>query len=103
MNAMNMDGTATIRSHYSTFYRESVSVDPSLMQQLIVFITAMLAAMGAPGTPAPDGSHGCRFAGCRIACRSNCHSYLPVDRLLDTIRTMANVEDDMVGSLVVQK
>jgi Na+/H+-dicarboxylate symporter len=28
---------------------------------------------------------------------------LPIDRLLDTFRTMVNVEGDMVGSLVVQK
>jgi Na+/H+-dicarboxylate symporter len=28
---------------------------------------------------------------------------LPVDRLLDTLRTAANVEGDMVGSLVVQQ
>jgi Na+/H+-dicarboxylate symporter len=27
---------------------------------------------------------------------------LPIDRLLDTVRTMVNVEGDMVGSLVVQ-
>jgi Na+/H+-dicarboxylate symporter len=28
---------------------------------------------------------------------------LPIDRLLDTFRTMVNVEGDMVGSLVVQR
>jgi Na+/H+-dicarboxylate symporter len=28
---------------------------------------------------------------------------LPVDRLIDTLRTAANVEGDIVGSLVVQK
>jgi Na+/H+-dicarboxylate symporter len=28
---------------------------------------------------------------------------LPIDRLLDTVRTMVNVEGDMVGSLVVQE
>jgi formate-dependent phosphoribosylglycinamide formyltransferase (GAR transformylase) len=28
---------------------------------------------------------------------------LPIDRLLDTLRTTVNVEGDMVGSLVVQK
>ena len=28
---------------------------------------------------------------------------LPIDRLLDTLRTAANVEGDMIGSLVVQK
>jgi Na+/H+-dicarboxylate symporter len=28
---------------------------------------------------------------------------LPIDRLLDAFRTAVNVEDDMIGSLVVQK
>ncbi len=28
---------------------------------------------------------------------------IPIDRALDTVRTMVNVEGDMVGSLVVQK
>jgi Na+/H+-dicarboxylate symporter len=28
---------------------------------------------------------------------------LPVDRLLDTLRTAVNVQGDMVGSLVVQE
>ncbi|HYD33809.1 MAG TPA: cation:dicarboxylase symporter family transporter, partial [Methylophilaceae bacterium] len=28
---------------------------------------------------------------------------LPIDRMLDTLRTAVNVEGDMIGSLVVQK
>ena len=28
---------------------------------------------------------------------------LPIDRILDTVRTTVNVEGDLVGSLVVQK
>lgn len=28
---------------------------------------------------------------------------LPIDRILDTVRTAVNVEGDMVGSLIVQK
>jgi Na+/H+-dicarboxylate symporter len=28
---------------------------------------------------------------------------LPIDRLLDTVRTAVNVEGDMIGSLVVQR
>jgi Na+/H+-dicarboxylate symporter len=28
---------------------------------------------------------------------------LPIDRLLDTVRTVVNVEGDMVGCMVVQK
>ena len=28
---------------------------------------------------------------------------LPIDRILDTVRTTVNVEGDMIGSLIVQK
>ncbi|HXE37284.1 MAG TPA: cation:dicarboxylase symporter family transporter [Azonexus sp.] len=28
---------------------------------------------------------------------------LPIDRILDTVRTAVNVEGDMIGSLIVQK
>ena len=63
----------------------------------------MIAAMGAPGIPSPGmvtmvmtlQSVGLPAEAIAIL--------LPIDRLLDTIRTMVNVEGDLVGSLVVQK
>ena len=72
------------------------------MQQMIVFITAMLAAMGAPGIPSAGmvtmvmvlQSVGLPAEAIAIL--------LPIDRILDTFRTMVNVEGDLVGSLVVQ-
>ena len=68
-----------------------------------MFLTAMLAAMGAPGIPSAGmvtmvvvlQSVGLPAEAIAIL--------LPVDRLLDTFRTSVNVEGDMVGSLVVQK
>ncbi len=63
----------------------------------------MIAAMGAPGIPSPGmvtmvmtlQSVGLPAEAIAIL--------LPIVRLLDTIRTMVNVEGDLVGSLVVQK
>jgi Na+/H+-dicarboxylate symporter len=63
----------------------------------------MIAAIGAPGLPSAGmvtmvmvlQSVGLPAEAIAIL--------LPVDRLLDTLRTTVNVEGDMVGSLVVQK
>ena len=100
---MNMDGTALYEAVAALFVANLVGVELSFMQQLIVFLTAMLAAMGAPGIPSAGmvtmvvvlQAVGLPVEAIAIL--------LPVDRILDTFRTMVNVEGDMVGSLVVQQ
>lgn len=100
---MNMDGTALYEAAAALFIANLVGMDLSLAQQLIVFITAMIAAIGAPGIPSAGmvtmvmvlQSVGLPAEAIAIL--------LPIDRLLDTFRTAVNVEGDMVGSLVVQK
>lgn len=99
---MNMDGTALYEAVAALFIANLVGIELTLAQQLIVFLTAMLAAIGAPGIPSAGmvtmvvvlQSVGLPVEAIAIL--------LPVDRLLDTFRTMVNVEGDMVGSLVVQ-
>ena len=100
---INMDGTALYEAAAALFIANLVGIELSFMQQLIVFITAMIAAMGAPGIPSAGmvtmvlvlQSVGLPAEAIAIL--------LPIDRLLDTLRTTVNVEGDMVGSLVVQK
>jgi len=100
---MNMDGTALYEAVAALFIANLVGVELSFLQQLIVFLTAMLAAIGAPGIPSAGmvtmvivlQSVGLPVEAIAIL--------LPVDRILDTVRTMVNVEGDLVGSLVVQK
>lgn len=100
---LNMDGTALYEAVAALFVANLVGIELNLAQQTIVFLTAMLAAMGAPGIPSAGmvtmvivlQSVGLPAEAIAIL--------LPVDRLLDTIRTAVNVEGDMVGSLVVQK
>src|SRR5690242_1663718 len=100
---LNMDGTALYEATAALFIANLVGIELNLAQQMIVFITAMLAAMGAPGIPSAGmvtmvvvlQSVGLPAEAIAIL--------LPVDRLLDTFRTAVNVEGDMVGSLVVQK
>lgn len=100
---LNMDGTALYEALAALFVANLVGIELNLMQQMIVFFTAMLAAMGAPGIPSAGmvtmvlvlQSVGLPAEAIAIL--------LPVDRFLDTFRTAVNVEGDMIGSLVVQK
>lgn len=100
---LNMDGTALYEALAALFVANLAGIELNLIQQVIVFFTAMLAAMGAPGIPSAGmvtmvlvlQSVGLPAEAIAIL--------LPVDRLLDTFRTVVNVEGDMVGSLVVQK
>ncbi|MGY6276372.1 dicarboxylate/amino acid:cation symporter [Methylomonas sp. MgM2] len=99
----NMDGTALYEASAALFVANLAGIDLTLAQQLIVFFTTMLAAIGAPGIPSAGmvtmvmvlQSVGLPAEAIAIL--------LPIDRLLDTFRTMVNVEGDMVGSLVVQR
>ncbi|MDP1550754.1 MAG: dicarboxylate/amino acid:cation symporter [Nitrosomonas sp.] len=100
---MNMDGTALYEAVAALFIANLVGIELSFVQQMVVFLTAMLAAIGAPGIPSAGmvtmvvvlQSVGLPVEAIAIL--------LPVDRVLDTFRTMVNVEGDLVGSLVVQK
>ena len=100
---VNMDGTALYEAAAALFIANLVGVELSFVQQLIVFFTAMIAAIGAPGIPSAGmvtmvmvlQSVGLPVEAIAIL--------LPIDRLLDTLRTTVNVEGDMIGSLVVQK
>lgn len=99
---LNMDGTALYEAAAALFVANLAGIDLNLGQQLIVFVTAMIAAMGAPGIPSAGmvtmilvlQSVGLPVEAIAIL--------LPIDRILDTFRTTVNVEGDMVGSLVVQ-
>jgi Na+/H+-dicarboxylate symporter len=100
---LNMDGTALYEAAAALFVANLIGVELSLAQQMIVFFTAMLASVGAPGIPSAGmvtmvlvlQSVGLPAEAIAIL--------LPVDRMLDTLRTTVNVEGDMAASLVVQK
>jgi Na+/H+-dicarboxylate symporter len=100
---INMDGTALYEAAAALFIANLAGIELNLAQQLIVAFTAMIAAIGAPGIPSAGmvtmvmvlQSVGLPAEAIAIL--------LPVDRLLDTLRTAVNVEGDMIGSLVVQK
>lgn len=100
---LNMDGTALYEAAAALFVANLAGIELSLMQQLLVCFTSMVAAIGAPGIPSAGmvtmlmvlQSVGLPIEAVAIL--------LPIDRPLDTLRTVVNVEGDMVGCLVVQK
>jgi Na+/H+-dicarboxylate symporter len=100
---VNMDGTALYEAAAALFVANLAGIELDFAQQLIVCFTTMIAAIGAPGIPSAGmvtmvmvlQSVGLPAEAVAIL--------LPIDRLLDTVRTMVNVEGDMVGSLVVQE
>jgi len=100
---LNMDGTALYEAAAALFIARLAGIELDIAQQAIIFFVAMLGAMGAPGIPSVGmlsmvlvlQSVGLPLEAIAIL--------LPIDRVLDTVRTAVNVEGDMVGSLVVQK
>jgi Na+/H+-dicarboxylate symporter len=100
---LNMDGTALYEAAAALFVANLTGIELSILQQLTVCLTAMVAAIGAPGLPSAGmvtmimvlQSVGLPVEAIAIL--------LPVDRILDTVRTALNVEGDIVSCLVVQK
>ncbi|WP_193073632.1 dicarboxylate/amino acid:cation symporter [Pseudomonas sp. FME51] len=100
---MNMDGTALYEAAAALFVANLVGIELSLTQQLVVFLTAMIASSGAPGIPSAGMVTMVMVLQAVGLPAEAIAILLPVDRLLDTVRTAVNVEGDIIGSLVVQK
>jgi len=100
---INMDGTALYEAVAALFIANIMGIDLNIIQQLIVFFTAIIAAIGAPGIPSAGmvtmvmvlQSVGLPVEAVAIL--------LPIDRFLDAVRTMVNVNGDAIGSVVVQR
>jgi Na+/H+-dicarboxylate symporter len=100
---INMDGTALYEAVAALFIANLAGIELTVVQQIIVFFTTNLAAIGAPGIPSAGmvtmvmvlQSVGLPVEAIAIL--------IPIDRPLDAVRTMINVEGDMVGSVVVQR
>lgn len=100
---LNMDGTALYEAAAALFIANLMGLELTFIQQLIVCLTAMLASLGAPGIPSAGmvtmimvlQSVGLPAEAIAIL--------LPIDRLLDTVRTAVNVQGDIMISAVVQR
>jgi len=89
---MNMDGTALYEAGAALFVANISGIDLNLAQQTLVCLMAVLASIGAPGLPSAGmvtmimvlQSVGLPVEAIAIL--------LPIDRLIDAVRTTVNVE-----------
>lgn len=100
---VNMDGTALYEAAAALFIAHLLGVELSLAQQLVVFLTAMVASIGAPGIPSAGMVTMVMVLQAVGLPAEAIAILLPIDRLLDTIRTAVNVQGDLIGSLIVQR
>jgi Na+/H+-dicarboxylate symporter len=98
---INMDGTALYESVAAIFIAQAYGIHLGLDQQVIIFMTASLAAIGAAAIPGAGlitmsivlGAVGLPIEGIGLI--------LAVDRILDMFRTTVNVFGDCVGTIFV--
>ncbi|MCP4158307.1 MAG: dicarboxylate/amino acid:cation symporter [bacterium] len=99
---INMDGTALYEAVAAMFIAQVYGIELGAMQQLIIFLTATLAAIGAAGIPEAGlvtmvivlKAVGLPIEGIGLI--------LTIDWLLDRFRTTVNVWGDSVGAGVIE-
>ena len=100
---INMDGTALYECVAAIFIAQAYGVDLSIIQQLIIIITALLASIGAAAIPMAGlvmitvilTAVGLPLEGVGLI--------LAVDRILDMFRTATNVWSDSCGAVIIAK
>ncbi len=100
---MNMDGTALYEAAAALFVARLAGIELDIASQLIIFFVAMLGAIGAPGIPSTGMLSMVLVLESGALPTEAIAILLPIDRILDTVRTAVNVEGDLVGSVIVQK
>ncbi len=100
---INMNGTALYEAAAAMFIAQAYGIELGLTAQVIVFITATLAAIGAAGIPEAGlvmlvivlNAVGLPLEGIALL--------LAVDWFLDRFRTTVNVWGDAVGAAVIDR
>jgi Na+/H+-dicarboxylate symporter len=99
---INMDGTALYESVAVIFIGQAYGLDLSFATQMVIFLTASLAAVGAaaiPGAGLVTMSIVLTAVGFPL---DGIGLILAVDRILDMFRTSVNVFGDCMGCVVVE-
>ena len=100
---INMDGTALYEAVAVMFIAQAYGIELSIAQQLIVFITATLAAIGAAGIPQAGLVTMVLVLTAVNLPLEGVGILLAVDWFLDRFRTTINVWGDGVGAAVVEQ
>ncbi|MFT4703179.1 MAG: proton glutamate symport protein [Bradymonadia bacterium] len=98
---VNMDGTALYEAVAAIFIAQAFGIDLTLGAQVLVFVTATLAAIGAAGVPSAGlvtmiivlEAVGLPIEGIGLL--------VAVDRILDMTRTTVNVWGDACGAAII--
>jgi Na+/H+-dicarboxylate symporter len=98
---INLAGTAMYEAVSALFFCQILGIHLSLLSQIGVFITAILAGMGATGIP--EGGLVTMIMVLRTVNvpTSAIALLLPFDRILDRFRTMTNVWGDLACAMTI--
>ncbi len=102
-STINMNGTALYECVTAIFIAQAYGIDLSLMQQIIIVFTALLAAIGTAGIPMAGmvmltivlNVVGLPLEGIGLV--------LAVEQLCDMPRTMINTYGDSCGAIIIAK
>lgn len=98
---INLAGTAMYEAVSTLFFCQILGMHLSIFSQIGVFLTAILAGMGATGIPEGGLVTMIMVLRCVNIPTSAIALLLPFDRILDRFRTMANVWGDLVCATTV--
>jgi solute carrier family 1 (high affinity glutamate transporter) protein 1 len=100
---VNMDGTALYEAVAALFIAQIYGIHLSLGHQVLVALTATLAAIGAAGIPSAGTVTMVMVLNAAHLPLDGIALILAVDRVLDMCRTMVNVMGDLVVAVVVDR
>ncbi len=100
---INMDGTALYECIAALFIAQAYGVDLSILEQVIVVATALLASIGAAGIPMAGLVMITVILTAVNLPLEGVGLILAVDRILDMFRTATNVWSDSCGAVVIAR
>jgi len=100
---VNMDGTALYEAVAAVFIAQAYGIDLTIFQQVIIFFTANLAAIGAAGIPEAGLVTMIIVLKAVNLPLEGIGLLISIDWFLDRFRTTVNVWGDSVGALAIAK
>jgi len=98
---INMDGTALYEAVAALFIAQISGIDLTLGQQIVIFLTATLASVGAAGIPHAGTVMMVMVLGAVGLPMEGIGLIFAIDWFLDRCRTTVNVWGDSVGAAVI--
>jgi Na+/H+-dicarboxylate symporter len=98
---VNMDGTALYESIAVIFIANLTGIDLTIGQQILIFLTATIASIGAAGIPGAGIIMLVMVLDSVGLSTEYISVILVVDRILDMFRTSINVWGDLIGAKIL--